>query len=289
MRPWSRFTFWKIAWVGSMLLCILFFAMHANPVQAEKLQLVKPHIRPEAIIVPVSENVDVIVSIGKPVVVRGTVTNTILSIGGPVYLAPGSRSSFVLTFLANVVQAPSATVSEGIVAFQPDLQLKSTLALAGFLGLGAYLAFASFTAILFSFLSAAGWVLSRWDEKISGWIGKRYIRILAIGLTVTIVPVAFGLASLLTPLLWIPTVLIAAIYGLAGLLGMVLIANKIGRIAVELTAGRLRISHSLIGALCITLAINVPLVGIVAFMVLWFLGMGTTLSVALMPNLLRSS
>ncbi|MCI0181854.1 MAG: hypothetical protein OWR52_04970 [Acidibacillus sp.] len=239
------------------------------------------------IYIPKKENIDTVISIQHPVIVDGIVTNSIIAVGGNILLRPGSYSAFVLSIGGNVTQEPGAVVSEGLFAIGPDKRIFTTLTLASFLSIGLYFINTSLAAVLFVTFAAGGSIIFRRDERISAFIGRKYIRLFATGITITIIPAILIIASFVSPSIWMATIAIFLLYALLGLSGMILVTNKIGRTIIDFTGRKTGRIAALYGAIAILLVTNLPLVGILSFLALWILGVGSMWTLILRPSIIR--
>ncbi|PWI56858.1 hypothetical protein [Sulfoacidibacillus thermotolerans] len=273
--------------LGILLLFVLFLSFAGSIRLAYANTSSQPDKVNHAIIIPKQQNVDTVVAIEQPVIVEGSVTNSILAIGGNIVLRPGSYSAFVLSLGGSITQDQGATVTEGIFALGPNTKIFTTLTLAGLVSLGLYFLNASIAAVLFVTFAVGGSLIFRRDLRVSALIGRKYLRLFTTGLVITMIPALLTFASYASPRIWIATFAILLLYALLGLTGMILVTNKIGRTIVEFIGrdpGRIA---ALYGAIAILLLCNVPLVGFLAFVALWILGVGSMWTVMLHPELVR--
>lgn len=239
------------------------------------------------VIVPRGETVDTILSIDRPVVVYGSVSNSILAFGGDVTLAPGSSAAFVLAIQSTVRQAQTSRVTEGIVSIGRGRRTLVTLALSAAISLGMYFVRVSAVAVLFAVLAAGGLLVHRRDEAVSALLRRKHLRILGTGALLALIPAAMALASWLTPALWIAAAAATALYALSGLIGLVFISNALGRSVTKAVGETRPALIPLYGALGVILATDVPLLGLLTLSILWVLAAGLLFSLVVRPHYTR--
>lgn len=239
------------------------------------------------LIVPRGETIDTILALGRPVVVYGSVSNSILAFGGDVTLAPGSSAAFVLAVRSAVKQAPTARITEGVIAVGRGKRTLVTLALSAIISLGMYFVRVSAAAVLFAVLAAGGLLVHRRDEAVSALLRRKHLRILGTGALLALIPVAMALASWLTPMLWIAAAAAMALYALSGLMGLVFIANALGRSVAKVVGERRPALVPLYGALGVILATDIPLLGLLTLGILWMLAVGLIFSLVMRPDYTR--
>ncbi len=272
--------------VGILLLCLAIWSFgFIHLAYADTSQQKTTTASP--IIIPKQENVDTVIAFQHPVIVEGVVTNSIIAVGGNILLRKGSYSAFVLSIGGTVKQEPGSIVTEGVFAIGPDQKIFTTLTLAAFMSIGLYFLNTSIAAVLFVTFAGGGSLIFGRDERISSLIGRKYIRLLATGLAITMIPVLLVFASYASPSIWLATIAVFLLYALLGVSGMVIVTNKIGRTIMEFAGRKIGRVASLYGAIAILLVMNLPLIGILAFLSLWILGIGSMWTLLLRPGLVR--
>lgn len=242
--------------------------------------IVLPHalaattIPKQTIVVFSKENVDTIVAVDRPVIVRGTVSNSIIAIGQDVTLADGSHTGFILAIGGQVHQSATAEVTEGILEVGTDHSITMILALAALLSLFLYASHALLSALLMLVLLFGGWLIIKRDETISDQISEHYARMALTGFIMTVILALLVGASILTPLLLPVSAIFLVLYLVSGTIGLIFVSNKLGRTILRAMIPSTRFAPFVMGSLGILLLTNIPFIGILLFILLWFISLG---------------
>ncbi len=248
------------------LLCVSFIILpHA---------LAATIIPKQPIVVFSQENVDTVVAVDRPVVVRGTVSNSIIAIGQDVTLANGSHTGFILDIGGQVHQSATAQVTEGILEVGTGHSITMVLALSALLSLFLYATHAVFSALLLLILLFGGWLIVKRDETMSDRISEHYARMVLSGFIMTVILALLIGASILTPILWSVSAIFLVLYLVGGTIGLLFVSNKLGRTILRAMVPSTRLAPFVMGSLGVLLLMNIPIIGIVFLVLFWFIGLG---------------
>lgn len=239
------------------------------------------------IVVPRGETIDTVISIGHPVVVQGTVTDSIIAFAADVIVEPGARAALILDVGGRVQQAAGARVTEGVVTIGRDQPILTTLAIAIALSAGAYLLWAFISALLFLYAAIAGLLLRKVDRPISAVARADWRRLMGVGLLWTLVPLVCAAASLVVPSLWAVTLLLTTLVTLLAIVGVPFAANTAGRSSARFLGWQDERLSSVAGALSMAIGINIPVVGLLVCLSLWLYAVGIAALLLRKPRLLH--
>lgn len=213
-------------------------------------------------------------AIDRPVIVRGTVSNSIIAIGQDVALEGGSRTGFILEIGGQVHQSATAQVTEGILEVGTSHSISMVLALSTLLSLFLYASHAVFSAILLLVLLFGGWLIVKRDEAMSDRISEHYVAMALTGFVMTVILALLIGASILTPPLWAVSAIILALYLVGGTIGLLFVSNKLGRTILRATIPSIRFTPFVMGSLGVLLLTNIPIIGLLFLIAFWFIGLG---------------
>jgi hypothetical protein len=265
------------ACVAALLLLLPAAAYAASPVPAD------------TIIVPRNASVAAVFSLDRPVIVSGTVQSAVVAIGSNVTLTKQAQTPFVLIVGGRLRQAPSAHVTQGVIAIRGNPWTDSVLTVSGLLYFGAYFGWAGALAALFVILVAFGQLVSHRDLLVTELIGQKSLRMIGLGLLTTIAVALIAVAGVISSPFWIVGAVITGLYAIAGVIGLIFVSNALGRLLRGRIRTTVRIPVVVVGALAVALTANVPLVGPLAFALLWCVGIGALWMIIFQPRLVRPS
>lgn len=243
--------------------------------------------RPAAqIVVPRGEEVDTVISIGHPVIIRGSVTDSVIAFAGDVILQPGAQVAFVLDIGGRVEQSKGAVVTEGIISLGRDQPIVTTLALATALALGAYLLWVFISALVLLYTALTGMLLRRVDSEVTALARADWARLIGVGLLWTLVPLLCAAASLVLPVLWVLTLLLATLVTILAIIGLPFAANTAGRSIKRFVGWQDDRLSSIAGGLSIAIGINIPVLGLLLCVALWFYAVGIAAVILRNPRLI---
>lgn len=222
-----------------------------------------------------NQTVENIVVFGSQADIDGTVTDTVIVIGGDVHLGSTAKAGMVIDWGGAVKIDPGARIGD-LHTLSWNRTLRNSMIVGSSLVLLFWVLRLSLSTVLIIVPTLLTLALQPWLHRPLAYLEKSARRMVVIGFLATVVLLAIASLFAVTVIGLPLAVLLFLLYALAGFIGLAVTAVWIGKLAAlhHLPEKQLWL-QGLVGSTLIMAFANVPLIGPFLLLLLWLAGCGT--------------